>query len=51
MDNGDWAALTGVVAAVISAVSMWLRMWFNDRRDQRAHELEVLKLKKSEGGA
>lgn len=48
MDNGDWAALTGVVTAVIGAVSMWLRMYFADRRDQRAHELEVLKLK---GGA
>lgn len=48
MDNGDWAALAGIVGTVIGAVSMWAKMYFADRRDQRAHELELLKLK---GGA
>ena len=51
MDNGDWAALTGAVTAVITAVSMWLKMYFADRRAERAHQLELAKLAKPEGGA
>lgn len=48
LDNGDWAGIAGAVSAVVGAVSMWLRMYFTDRREARAHELELAKLK---GGA
>lgn len=41
MDNGDWAGVAGVVSAVVGAVTMWLRMYFADRRESREHELKM----------
>lgn len=43
MDNGDWAALAGIVGTILGTVSVWVRMWFQSKKldhDYRMAELE-----------
>jgi len=51
MDNGDWAALAGIVSAVLGTLTVWVRMWYATKKLDHDFRMEQLKSKTPEGGA